>query len=142
MAVTVLYRLAGSPKVSGTSAFKDVPANAWFANAVKWAADNGIVDGVSSTMFAPGNKVTREDLATMLYRYARYKNYSTSANDSLTGYTDRGKVSSYALNAMKWACAERILDGVDNSKLDPQGSATRAQLAAMIFRFSNRYIVK
>lgn len=142
MAVTVLYRLAGSPKVSGTTTFKDVPANSWFANAVKWASDNGIVKGVSSTMFAPGNKVSREDFATILYRYAQYKHYSTSANDSLTIYTDRGSVSGYALNAMKWACAERILDGVGNNKLDPHGSATRAQLAAMIFRFSNRYVAK
>lgn len=142
MAVTVLYRLAGSPKVSGTTTFKDVPANSWFASAVKWASDNGIVKGVSSTMFAPGNKVTREEFATMIYRYAQYKHYSTSANDSLTLYTDRGKVSGYALDAMKWACAERILDGVGNNMLDPHGSATRAQLAAMIFRFSNRYVAK
>ena len=135
MVVTILYRLEGEPRVTGSSGFTDVASGAWYADAVTWAAANGIVNGVSDTEFAPNTDITREQLAAILFRYAEYKGYDVSGRDSLTGYTDRGSISAYALDAMRWAVDEGLITGMTATTIVPQGTATRAQCAAMLMRF-------
>ena len=142
MVVTIIYRLAGSPGVSGTSDFTDVPAGAWYADAVTWAAKRGIVEGMTATTFDPNDAVTREELAAMLYRYAKHKGYDTSAaeNTNILSYNDAGSISEYAFEALQWACGEGIINGTGGGSLEPGGSATRAQLAAMLYRFCAEYV--
>ena len=135
MVVTILYRLEGEPRVTGSSGFTDVASGAWYADPVTWAAANGIVNGVSDTEFAPNTDITREQLAAILFRYAEYKGYDVSGRDSLTGYTDRGSISAYALDAMRWAVDEGLITGMTATTIEPQGTATRAQCAAMLMRF-------
>lgn len=137
MVVQILYRMAGSPRVTGGSPFGDVSAGAWYADAVIWAEANDIVNGVSATRFDPNAPVTREQLATMLYRYAQYRHYNTSAgaNTNILSYYDANHISEYAFSALQWVCGEGIVDGTGNGYLSPQGQATRAQLAAMLMRF-------
>ena len=132
--VTILYRLEGEPEVSGTSGFTDVEAGTWYADAVAWAAENGIVNGVNDTEFAPGDDLTRQQLVTILYRYAESKGYDVSASADLSGYPDAGQVQDYAQPAMAWAVAEGIVEGVDGN-LNPAGNATRAQIATILMRF-------
>ena len=132
--VTILYRLAGEPEVSGTSGFTDVEADTWYTDAVVWAAENGIVNGTTDTTFAPGEDITREQLVTILYRYAESKGYDVSASADLSGYPDAGQVQDYAQPAMAWAVAEGIVEGVDGN-LNPAGNATRAQIATILMRF-------
>ena len=132
--VTILYRLEGEPEVSGTSGFTDVEAGTWYADAVAWAAENGIVNGVNDTEFAPGDDLTRQQLVTILYRYAESKGYDVSASADLSGYPDAGQVQDYAQPAMAWAVAEGIVEGVDGN-LNPTGDATRAQIATILMRF-------
>lgn len=142
MVVTIIYRLAGSPGVSGTSDFTDVPAGAWYSDAVTWAAKRGIVEGMTATTFDPNDAVTREELAAMLYRYAQHKGYDTSAaeNTNILSYNDAGSISEYAFEALQWACGEGIINGTGGGSLEPGGSATRAQLAAMLYRFCAEYV--
>ena len=138
MIVTILYRMAGSPSVSGSSDFTDVAAGKWFAKAVAWAAANGIVNGYGSGLFGPNDPVTREQLAAILYRYTAYCKASTTMNgDNLASFTDLSTVSGYALESMNWAVGEKLLKGA-NSKLDPKANATRAQVAAIIHRYLER----
>ena len=138
MIVTILYRMAGSPAMSGASDFKDVDSNKWFAKAVAWAAANGIVNGYGSGLFGPNDPVTREQLAAILYRYTAYCKASTTMNgDNLASFTDLSTVSGYALESMNWAVGEKLLKGA-NSKLDPKANATRAQVAAIIHRYLER----
>ena len=132
--VTILYRLAGQPAVSGDLPFPDVESGTWYTDAVAWAAQNGIVNGVSDTEFAPGDDITREQLVTVLYRYAESKGYDVSASADLSGYPDAGQVQDYAQPAMAWAVAEDIVEGVDGN-LNPTGDATRAQIATILMRF-------
>ena len=132
--VTILYRLEGEPEVSGTSGFTDVEAGTWYTDAVAWAAANGIVNGTTDTTFAPGEDITREQLVTVLYRYAESKGYDVSASADLSGYPDAGQVQDYAQPAMAWAVAEDIVEGVDGN-LNPTGDATRAQIATILMRF-------
>ena len=132
--VTILYRLEGEPEVSGTSGFTDVEAGTWYTDAVAWAAANGIVNGTTDTTFAPGEDITREQLVTVLYRYAESKGYDVSASADLSGYPDAGQVQDYAQPAMAWAVAEGIVEGVDGN-LNPTGDATRAQIATILMRF-------
>lgn len=134
MVVTVLYRLENQPSTSAAS-FTDVASGAYYANAVAWANANGIVSGYGSGKFGPNDKVTREQLAAILYRYAQYKKYDVSGAKSLDGYTDAQSVSSYAVPALQWANAAGIVTGKSGSKLDPKGNATRAEVAAMLMRF-------
>ena len=134
MVVTVLYRLENQPSTSAAS-FTDVASGAYYANAVAWAHANGIVSGYGSGKFGPNDKVTREQLAAILYRYAQYKKYDVSGAKSLDGYTDAQSVSSYAVPALQWANAAGIVTGKSGSKLDPKGNATRAEVAAMLMRF-------
>lgn len=133
--VTVLYRLAGQPAADWENPFWDVPASAWFHDAVTWAWENDITGGVSSTHFGAGNAVTREQLAAFLYRYAQDQGYDTSARADLSGYSDAGLVSSYATQALSWANATGLITGTTATTLSPQGSATRAQVATILSRF-------
>lgn len=135
MIVTILYRLEGSPAVTGTSAFVDVPAGQWYTNAVNWAAANQIVKGTSATTFAPNDSITREQMAAILYRYAQYKGYDVTKKADLSGYSDNGQVSAYAKDALAWANAAKLINGVTNTTLAPQGNATRAQVSAILHRF-------
>ena len=132
--VTILYRLAGQPAVSGDLPFTDVENGTWYTDAVAWAAENGIVNGTTDTTFAPGDDITREQLVTVLYRYAESKGYDVSASADLSGYPDAGQVQDYAQPAMAWAVAEGIVEGVDGT-LNPAGNATRAQIATILMRF-------
>ena len=132
--VTILHRLAGEPEPGGDSGFSDVAAGTWYTDAVAWAAENGIVNGTTDTTFAPGEDITREQLVTVLYRYAESKGYDVSASADLSGYPDAGQVQDYAQPAMAWAVAEGIVEGVDGT-LNPTGDATRAQIATILMRF-------
>lgn len=135
MIVTILYRLEGSPAVTGTSAFVDVPAGQWYTDAVNWAAANQIVKGTSATTFAPNDSITREQMAAILYRYAQYKGYDVTKKADLSGYSDNSQVSAYAKDALAWANAAKLINGVTNTTLAPQGNATRAQVSAILHRF-------
>ena len=135
MIVTILYRLEGSPAVTGTSPFVDVPAGQWYTDAVNWAAANQIVKGTSATTFAPNDSITREQMAAILYRYAQYKGYDVTKRADLSGYSDNGQVSAYAKDALAWANAAKLINGVTNTTLAPQGNATRAQVSAILHRF-------
>lgn len=134
MLVTMLYRVAGEPYVSGTNDFADVAANTWYTDAVTWASKNGIVTGVDVGVFNPNGAITREQLATILYRYAEYVGEDVSARASLSRFTDTGSISAYARDAVSWAVAEGILDGRTATELAPTGECTRAEVATMIAR--------
>ena len=136
MLVTILYRMENEPRCFGSAAFSDVKPGAYYEKAVIWASQNGIVSGYTDGTFRPDAPVTREQLASILYRYTLYRGQDVSAGEttSLTGYGDAQAVSSYALPAMRWACGTGILQGA-NGKLNPSGLATRAQLAAMLHRY-------
>ena len=133
--VTILYRLEGEPEVSGTSGFTDVEAGTWYTDAVAWAAQNGIVNGVSDTEFAPGDDITREQLAVILYRYAAYQGYDVSQRADLSGFGDASSISGYAQEALSWAHAQGLVLGFEDGSLRPQGTASRAQIAAVLMRF-------
>ena len=135
MLATILYRLAGQPDVSGDLPFTDVAAGTWYTDAVLWAAQNGIVNGLGENTFAPMNTLTREQLVTMLYRYAEAEGYDVSAAADLSGYPDADKVQTYAQEAMSWAVAEGIVAGMEDGTLNPAGNATRAQIATILMRF-------
>ena len=133
--VTILYRMEGQPVVSGDLPFTDVEAGTWYTNAVVWAAQNGIVNGVGDDPFAPGNDLTREQLVTILYRYAESKGYDVSASADLAGYPDGEEIQAYAREAMAWAVAENIIQGMEDDTLKPAGNASRAQIATILMRF-------
>lgn len=142
MIVTILYRLEGSPDIENEIwgyPFKDVDANAWYATAVYWARMNGIVAGYSDELFGPDDIITREQMATILYRYAQYKGYDTTAKADLSNYTDAAQVGSWAADAIHWANAEGLVSGTSSTTLSPQGSATRSQVAMILTRFCERY---
>ncbi len=136
MLVTILYRMENEPRCFGSAAFSDVKPGAYYEKAVVWASQNNIVSGYTDGTFRPDAPVTREQLASILYRYTLYRGQDVSAGEttSLTGYGDAQTVSNYALPAMRWACGTGILHGA-NGKLNPSGLATRAQLAAMLHRY-------
>lgn len=137
MLVTVLWRSAGSPN-EGTNGFTDVPAGQWYTQAVAWAAQNGIVNGVGSNKFDPDAKITREQLAAVLYRYAGKVGMDVSARADLKLFPDAGSVSAYAADALSWCVANGIVNGTlehGTAYLDPQGSATRAQVATLMSRY-------
>lgn len=138
MLVTVLWRMEGKPDAGTATKFADVDSNRWYAPAVAWAAENGIVAGVSENSFAPNANVTREQVAAILYRYSRYKGYPTDASGSLERFTDGKNCSNYALPALQWAVGAGILNGMTDGRLAPKGQATRAQIAQMILKFSTQ----
>ena len=134
MIVTILYRMEGSPAAE-LSSFADVAPTAYYASAVAWAQANGIVTGYSQTRFDPNNSITREQLAAIMHRYAKYRGVSTAASGSLSGYADAGQISSYAVEAMAWANSAGLITGTSGSSISPKANATRAQAAAIIYRF-------
>ena len=134
MIVTMLHRLENEPTASAAG-FTDVASNTYYANAVAWAAANGVVTGVSETSFAPNDAITREQLAAILYRYAELKGYNVSASGSLSGYTDASQISSYATTAMQWANSTGLITGKTSTTLSPKGNATRAEVATILMRF-------
>lgn len=134
MLVTILYRYDGSPDVTGNNPFLDVKDDAYYAKAVTWAHKNGIVAGIGSNRFAPESNITREQIVTILYRYAQYKDMDVSKLSDLSKYADANKVSDYALEAMKWACANGIVHGTGDNHLSPRSEATRAQIAQLMYR--------
>ncbi|WP_295582803.1 S-layer homology domain-containing protein, partial [uncultured Oscillibacter sp.] len=139
MAATVLYRLAGSPQDGGEgSAFPDVPASAYCADAVRWAASAGLVGGYADGTFRPGDPVTRQALAAMLYRYARHQGWDVSAGETtdILRYTDASDAAEWAVPALRWACGAGILTGTADHRLAPRAGATRAQLAAVLTRLA------
>lgn len=134
MIVTILYRLEGAP-AAGAADFADVASGAYYETPVAWAAANGIVNGYGDRRFGPNDVITREQLASILYRYAGYKGYDTASEKPLDGFRDAAQVSAYAGEALRWACGSGLINGMDGNRLAPQGSATRAQVAAILMRF-------
>lgn len=137
MFAAMLYRLAGSPRVVGTCPFPDVPSTAYYLDAVIWGEKNGVIYGEGGK-FNPDGKITREQMAAMMRRYADFCELKTDARADLSGFTDAAAVSSWALNDMKWAVAEHLLYGDTNSRLNPTNNATRAEAAAILQRFATR----
>ena len=133
-AVTILYRLAGSPSASGNS-FSDIKSSDWYYKAAEWASKNGIASGYGNGKFGPNDTLNREQLATMLYRYAQFKKMNTTTSGGLSKFSDSGSVSGYALDAMSWAVSKGLISGTSDGKLTPGATATRAQLAAILHRF-------
>ena len=133
--VTILYRIAGEPESTATNPFADVADGQWYTNAVIWAAENGIVKGVNTTTFAPNDQITREQIATILFRYAK----AEKVEGKLAGFPDAEKVSDYAADAMAWAVEQGLINGISESDgktyLAPQETATRAQIAAILMRY-------
>ena len=131
----ILYAMEDKPAVSGAATFSDVAAGAWYADAVNWTAAQGIVAGMGENSFAPDAPVTREQLSLILYGYARYKGYDTSASVSLSGYADRDSVAVWAADSMGWAVSEGLISGRPGGYLDPAGTATRAEVAQILMNF-------
>ena len=134
MLVTVLYRLNYEPEAADGD-FADVDANAYYADAVAWAEDAGVVSGYGSGKFGPNDDVTREQIVTILYRYAEKNGYLAGKTGSLTGYADAGSVSGWAADAMSWAIGTGLVKGVDDTHLAPTNNATRAEVATILMRF-------
>ena len=135
MIVTILHRLEGTPAVSTSGTFADVTAGRYYTDAVEWASANGIVGGYGNGRFGPNDPITREQMAAILYRYAAYKEYDVSGAADLSGYSDASSISSYARVAMQWANHSGLVNGTSDTTLSPQGSATRAQAAVILYRF-------
>ena len=137
MLVTVLYRLEGEPSTNRSIPFADIDMGAYYANAVSWAQQNGIVKGISETAFSPDTYITREQLAAIMHRYAQYKTYDVSVgeNTNILSYTDAEAVSEYAIASMQYACGSGLINGKSASTLAPKDGATRAEVAAIIRRF-------
>ena len=134
MMVTVLYRMEGSPAVDGVAPFADVPQDSYYSDAVIWAYENGIIKGVCADAFAPDQPISRQQVATILHRYAQYHNVDVSAAGAVEGFADSEQISAYARGAMDWAVGSGLLQGYAG-KLEPNGNATRAQLAAILSRY-------
>ena len=129
--ITVLYRIAGEPETDGTHGFTDVADGMWYSDAIAWAAQNGVVNGIGNNKFDPDGYVTREQIATILFRYTKSE---AVAEDKLSAFPDADKVSAYAVDALNWAVAEGLINGSEG-KLLPTDTATRAQVAAILMRF-------
>lgn len=133
--VQILYNMEGRPSVSGSNSFTDVPTSEWYASAVAWASENGLVMGYSDGSFLPTDNITREDLMVILYRYARFKGVDTTARADLNDYVDANQVSGYTQEMVAWAIAEGLVQGRGDGQLSPQGTATRAEMATFITRY-------
>ena len=134
MMATVLWRLEDCPAANAAAPFRDVERGSWYAAAVDWASEKGIALGYSETVFAPGDAVTREQMAALLYRYWKALGYAADTSAELTPYTDAGQVSAWAAEAMRWAVGCGLLVGRSNTELAPQATATRAEVATMFQR--------
>lgn len=134
MLVTILHRMEGTP-TGGNMPFADVAAGAYYANAVAWAAETGIVSGMSATTFAPNTSITREQMATILYRYAGFKGLDVTGRADLTSFTDTANISAYAKESIAWANSKGLLSGRSAAELAPQGTATRAEMAQILMNY-------
>lgn len=139
MIVTILYRLAGSEKSSSANPFEDVASNQWYTDAVIWAAENGIVSGYGDGRFGPVDNITREQLATILYNYARFKGWNVSKSADLSAFIDGTQISTWAQSAVAWANAEGLINGRTADTIAPAGNATRAETATILMRFSEKF---
>lgn len=139
MVVTTLYSMENEPAVTGACPFQDVASGSYCEDAVTWAAANGIVSGYSAAAFGPNDEITREQLATMLYEYAKYKGYDVTKAADLSGFADQGSVSAFAVGSMQWAVAQELIFGVGGNAIAPQATATRAELAAVLHRFCEAF---
>lgn len=139
MIVSILWRMEGKPLATSTHNFVDVKPNDYFAQAVQWAYENNITKGISDTKFGPNLTLTREQLVTLIYRYAQYKGYNTQSSVDLSTYKDYNSISKYAVEAMSWAVQNGIVNGTTPSTISPKSSANRAQLATIIMRFAKLY---
>lgn len=136
MLVTILYRMDGEKAVSGSSAFTDVVKDSWYDKAVAWASANGIVTGYDASHFGPNDPVTRQQMASILWRYAKYKGLDVAANGTvMPDFPDRGQIASWAGEAVSWAYSRGVMGGRSDGRLDPNGKATRAEAAVMLSRF-------
>ena len=136
MIVTMLYRLEGEPAVDNAAAFADVAAGAWYEKAVAWASQNEIVNGYGDDLFGPNDAITREQMAAILFRYAQYKGLeAVTLEENLGAFEDAGQISEYAVQAFNWAVGQHLITGVTDSTLEPQSSATRAQVATILMRY-------
>lgn len=142
MLAVVLYNMEKQPESTGVNPFADVKADMWYTDAIVWANANGIVAGYDDSTFGLGDSITREQLATILYRYAQLKGYDVTEKADLTGYTDSESISDYAVEAMQWANANGIVNGMTETTLAPQGTATRAQVATMLMNFCENVVTK
>ena len=140
MIVTILWRMAGSPETDSTLSFQDVPEDRWFTEAVRWAAAEGIVNGYNDQLFGPGDNITRQQLATILCRYAEYlgEDIEGAPQADLTVYTDTDKISSWAEKALKWACGGSLIQGLPEGTLEPDKGASRAEVATVLLRWEMR----
>ena len=134
MVVQVLYRMAGAPAVTGTNNFTDLTDD-WYKDAIQWAVDNGITNGRSDTSFAPNADVTREEMATFIYRFAKLSGEDVSASADLTGYEDADSISSWAVTYLSWANAKGLINGRTATTLVPGGTALRGELATILVRY-------
>ncbi len=139
MMATILWRMEGSPVPKGKNSFTDVEAGKWYADAITWTAENGIFAGYGKDKFGPGDPITREQLAAIFYRYADYKGYDLTVKGDLDKFKDADKITDYAKTAMQWAVGSGLVNGKSGNLLDPQGTATRAEIAAMLHRFIEKY---
>ena len=135
MMATILWRMEGSPVPKGKNSFTDVEAGKWYADAITWTAENGIFAGYGKDKFGPDDPITREQLAAIFYRYADYKGYDLTVKGNLDKFKDADKITDYAKTAMGWAVGSGLVKGKSGNLLDPQGTATRAEIAAMLHRF-------
>lgn len=142
MLAVVLYNMEKQPESTGVNPFADVKADMWYTDAIVWANANGIVAGYDDSTFGLGDSITREQLATILYRYAQLKGYDVTEKADLTGYTDSTAISGYAVEAMQWANANGIVNGMTETTLAPQGTATRAQVTTMLMNFCENVATK
>ena len=143
MLATLLYRLDGAPDLSDENLgypYADVDADSWYGDGVYWARLHGVVTGITSEIFDPNGSITREQMAAMLYRYAQYKGYDVTGSADLSGYADADSVSDWAGYAMAWAVDSGLISGVGNNTLNPQGSATRAEIATILMRFCQQFV--
>ena len=139
MMATILWRMEGSPAPKGKNSFTDVEAGKWYADAITWTAENGIFAGYGKDKFGPDDPITREQLAAIFYRYADYKGYDLTVKGNLDKFKDADKITDYAKTAMGWAVGSGLVKGKSGNLLDPQGTATRAEIAAMLHRFIEKY---
>ena len=139
MMATILWRMEGSPAPKGKNSFTDVEAGKWYADAITWTAENGIFAGYGKDKFGPDDPITREQLAAIFYRYADYKGYDLTVKGNLDKFKDADKITDYAKTAMQWAVGSGLVKGKSGNLLDPQGTATRAEIAAMLHRFIEKY---
>ena len=140
MLVTILYQLEGRPE-AGDSSFADVSDGTWYSDAVFWASNCGIAGGIGNDRFAPDQALTREQLAVILYQYAKYKGYDVSVDDEAElDFADSADVSGWAQTALKWAVQNKLINGVGSDRLSPKGQATRAQLATILYQFCQIFV--